>query len=125
MKTTLPAVVEVENMEFYAYHGCYDTEQRVGNTFLVTVRLTADLSEAIAGDDLEATLNYLEVYRIAGEEMEKTSRIIENVAGRIIDRLFITFPQLLEATVKVSKMNPPLGGKVERTSVTLTRRADR
>ena len=111
--------IEIKDMEFYAFHGCYDTERRVGNRFLVTVRMEADVAAAAANDDLSATVNYVEVYDIVRRQMEIPSRIIENVAHRIIGALSEAFPQLENIAVKVSKLHPPIGGKVEKTSVTL------
>ncbi len=114
-------LIEIENMEFYAFHGCYELEKQVGNRFLVSVGLEADLSEATASDEVSRTINYLEVYNLVAAEMDVPSDILEHVAGRILEALYRRFPQLAKATVKVSKMNPPLGGAVEKASVTLTR----
>jgi dihydroneopterin aldolase len=114
-------IIEIEGMEFYAHHGCYDLEQVVGGKFVVSVRLEADLSAAAASDRVEDTINYLEVYRITAQQMAIPARILEHLAGRILDALHVAFPQLEKATVKVSKMYPPLGGKIEKTSVTLIR----
>ena len=114
-------IIEVENMEFYAFHGCYDLEQRTGNRFRVDVRMEADLTRASESDDIADTINYLDVYRVTQEQMAVPSRILEHVTRRIIDALYDRFPQLLRVTVKVSKLAPPLGGKTEKTSVTLTR----
>ena len=113
--------IEIENMGFYAFHGCYDTEKRVGNHFLVSVRLDADLDRPAATDDLKTSVNYLDVYELIRAEMDVTSNILEHVAGRIIEAVYTRFPQLHKVTVKVSKLSPPLGGPVEKTSVVLTR----
>lgn len=117
----MSGTIEVENMEFYAFHGCYDTEKKVGNQFFVTVRLDTFLEDAAESDDVRKTINYLEVYDLTAAEMKVPSNILEHVAKRIIDSLYGRFPQLRRVTVKVSKMHPPLGGKVEKTSVTLIR----
>ena len=29
-------IIEIEGMEFFAFHGCYETERVVGNKFMVT-----------------------------------------------------------------------------------------
>jgi dihydroneopterin aldolase len=115
------ATIAIENMEFYAFHGCYDTEKRVGNHFRVSLRLEADLDAAAASDRIEETINYLTVYELVAGEMRIVSDILEHVAGRIVEALYARFPQLERVTVEVSKLAPPLGGPVERTSVTLTR----
>lgn len=35
-------VIEIEGMKFYAFHGHYETERRVGNNFRVDVKLETD-----------------------------------------------------------------------------------
>lgn len=113
--------ITLEDMEFKAYHGCYDLEKVVGNRFLVTVSMDADLDGAARADDVNKTINYLSVYALVAREMGQKSDIIENVAVRIVDALYVTFPELVKVSVTVSKIAPPLGGKVKKASVTLTR----
>ena len=36
--------VELVGMQFYAYHGCFEEEQRIGNKFIVSFWAEADLS---------------------------------------------------------------------------------
>ena len=111
----------LENMEFYARHGCFELERRVGMRFLVDVSIDTPETEAVAEDNIDGTVNYLEVYRLVGEQMERPSRIIENVAARIAEAIRSAFPQIEKVTVKVSKLAPALGGKVGRASVVLSR----
>lgn len=111
-------IIELENMEFQAFHGCYPLEQVVGNRFLVNVTIEANLQNAALSDDVKETINYLNVYQTVSREMAKKSHILENVAARIIDAIYNDFPVCEKVTVKVSKMAPPLGGKIEKVSVT-------
>lgn len=113
--------VTLEDMEFKAFHGCYDLEKRVGNRFLVTLSLDAELEEAARADDVSKTVNYLKVYGLVDEQMRQTSDIVENVALRIVDALYAAFPMLVRVTATVSKIAPPLGGKIKKVSVTLTK----
>jgi dihydroneopterin aldolase len=53
--------------------------------------------------------------------MEIKSKLLENVANRILDELYKEFPAVIKAEVKVSKLNPPLGGKLNCVSLTLVR----
>lgn len=112
-------LIELENMEFYAGHGCYELEKTVGNRFRVDVAIEAEATEAAESDDVAKSVNYLTVYEVVREEMKITSNILENVAKRICDAIGKRFPQIRKTTVKVSKMAPPLGGKIERVSVTV------
>lgn len=117
----MPFTITLEDMEFKAYHGCYDLEKVVGNRFLVTVSMDAELDGAARADDVNKTINYLSVYKVVAEQMAVKSDIIENVAVRIIDALYIAFPQLINVSATVSKLAPPLGGKIKKVSVTHTR----
>jgi len=114
-------LIQIENMEFYAFHGCYIQEQVVGNRFLVDLEISANLDKAALSDNIEDTLNYQNAYEIVKEQMNIKSRLLEHVAGRILDKLFSRFPDIEKASVRVSKMNPPMGGQMERVSVTLSR----
>lgn len=113
--------IELENMDFRAKHGCYDLEKVVGNHFSVNVALEAEVGDAAERDELSKTINYLTVYELCRTEMAQPSNTLENVAYRIAEALYNSFNQIIRATVKVSKLAPPLGGKVEKVSVTVTK----
>lgn len=116
--------IELEGMDFHAFHGCYDLEQRTGCHFEVGLRLTVALGEVAKRDSVECAVNYLTVYEVVREQMQRTQRTIERVAQNIIDALGERFPQIEGAECRVSKIAPPLGGKVARVSVTLVRKRD-
>ncbi len=104
--------IRLEDMEFRAYHGCYDLEREVG-------AITAELGDAADEDDVERTVNYLTVYETVREQMAVKQRTIERVAQNIIRALRARFPQIVETECTVAKLAPPLGGKVGRVSVTM------
>ncbi len=114
-------LIELEEMEFYAYHGHFKEEQIVGNKFLVNITIETDCSKAAKTDELEDALNYVSIYEITKEEMAVKSYLLESLVGRIINRIHSEFPQIISSKVKVSKLNPPMGGRMEKVSVTLKR----
>ncbi|MDP4187009.1 MAG: dihydroneopterin aldolase [Bacteroidota bacterium] len=114
-------LIQLEGMEFYAFHGCFKEERIVGNHFMVNVTLETDMSTAAKTDNIEDALNYQKVYEIVKSEMAVKSKLLENVANRIINALYDKFPAIEKCTVKVSKINPPIGGKMEKVSICLTR----
>lgn len=115
----MKGIIEIENMEFFAYHGCFEAEQIVGNKFTVYACLHYECDEAACSDQIADALSYQTAYEIIQREMMKRSHLLEHVARRILEALYKTFPQLGYAQIKISKMNPPLGGKIGATSVTL------
>ena len=111
--------ITLQDIELRAYHGCYDLEQKVGNRFLVDLNITTELGCVADEDAVEKAVNYLTVYEIVREVMRKTCRTIEAVAQNIITAVKKHYPQIVEVECKVTKLAPPLGGKVGRVSVTL------
>lgn len=107
----------VEGIRLYAYHGCMDEEARIGGNYVVDVTIEADLSEAAKTDDLSKTIDYCEVYEIVKAEMAIRSKLIEPVAQRIIDNLKKKYTTIQYAEVKLTKLNPPINGDVEKVSV--------
>ena len=106
-------------MEFFAYHGCFKEEQMIGTKFNIDLFLITDTSKAEESDNLYDTVNYQEVFLLIKKEMEVTSKLLEHVGRRILVSVKSTFPQINEATLKIRKMNPPLGGKMDFVSITL------
>jgi dihydroneopterin aldolase len=113
--------IKIENMEFYAFHGHFREEQIVGNKFIVDLVIETDMKVPSASDNLKDAVDYQRVYQIIKLEMEKKSHLLEHIAGRIIDSIYSEIKGIQKITVKVSKMNPPMGGKIGSVSVELTR----
>ena len=63
-------IIELDGMEFRAFHGCLDSEKENGNTFTVDFRGMTDMSKAASDDRLEDTADYGILYRIIAGEME-------------------------------------------------------
>ena len=106
-------------MDFRAFHGCYELEQQTGSHFEVSLRITTELGQIAEDDDVTKAVNYLTVYEVVREQMQHTQCTIERVAQNILDALHNHFPQICEMECRVSKIAPPLGGKVAKVSVIL------
>lgn len=109
--------ITLQNMEFHAYHGCMEHEKTLGNTFYVNLSMELNTLQAESTDELTHTLNYQEVYDVVKHEMNIPSKLIEHVSRRIADALFSQFNQIDKLNLKLTKMNPPLGAKVESVCI--------
>ncbi len=111
----------LENMEFFAYHGCFREEQLIGNRFLVSLELETDTGRAELSDHLTDTVNYQAVYKVVQAQMTQNSHLLEHLGRRILDAVGAAFPKITAMRLKLSKMNPPMGGRMEAVSLELTR----
>ncbi|RLD45338.1 MAG: dihydroneopterin aldolase, partial [Bacteroidetes bacterium] len=58
--------------------------------------------------------------RLVKKEMETTSKLLEHVGRRILDSIKHEFPMVAHARIKIRKLNPPLGGKMDFVSLELS-----
>jgi dihydroneopterin aldolase len=112
--------IVVEGIKVYAYHGCLAEEGKIGTNYIVDVTMETDFTEAAKTDDLNKTIDYVTVYNIVKEQMAIRSNLIEHVGQRIINELKKTLKGLNRVEVKVTKLNPPMNGNVERVSIIIS-----
>ncbi len=113
------ARIILENMEFYAYHGVFEHEKTIGNTFTVTLEMEVNTEKAGTSDHLEDTVNYALIYNTVRKQMDIPSNLIEHLAHRIADKVMNKFMRVNYLKLKLSKQNPPLEGKVQQVSIVL------
>ena len=115
--------IVIEEMEFYAFHGHYQEEQIVGNRFLVDLEMEADLSEPADSDKLGDAVNYQQAYQIIKNEMRRTkSNLLENIGKRILDALLAEMEGIEKATIRIRKLNPPMGGPIKSVGIKMSRK---
>ena len=113
------SIISIENMKFYAYHGCFEEERQVGTSFMVTIRMETDTTKAENSDNIEDTVDYSKVYSVIKREMSVSSRLLEHVGRRIINAVKQEFKDIEKISLKISKLNPPVGGQMDNVSVIL------
>ena len=115
-------IIKVQNIRVYAYHGCLIEEGKIGSDYRVDVKVKADLSKSTKTDELSDTVDYVHLNKIVKEEMAIRSKLLEHVADRILDRILDELKMVKVADVSVAKMNPPIGGNVEKVTAALRKK---
>ena len=109
----------LDDMRFYAYHGVMEQERQVGGEYSLSLTVEADLAEAARTDDVADTINYAALYALVEREMAVPSRLLEHVAASIGWRTLEEYDRVTAVTVKVTKLNPPMGADCKGASVEL------
>jgi dihydroneopterin aldolase len=115
-------IIKVENIRIFAYHGCLKEETKIGSDYSVNLEVKANLQPSAKSDLLSDTVDYVFLNKVICEEMSKPSHLLESVAKRILDRIFTEDIMVKKATVSISKLNPPIGGDVERVTIKMTKK---
>jgi len=111
--------IGLEGMEFYAFHGVYEEEQKIGGRYVVDVHVHTDAQGAALYDDLEGTLDYEIIFHIVKKNMAQPVKLIEHVAHNILVDLRNVLPEEDTVRIKVRKLHPPLGERVAASVVEL------
>ena len=116
----MESTILLNNVRFHAFHGVMPQERSVGADFTLSLRLEADVWNAVWTDELNHTISYAEVYEAVADEMRTPSALLDHVAGRIVRHLFTTFPTLYAISIRLLKDNPPVGAQCDGMGVELT-----
>lgn len=111
--------IKLENIKIHAFHGVLPEEKILGTYYILNVEIHADIWKAAETDDLSDTINYAEINELIHNEMKIPSKLLEHVAGRIINRIHERFPKIEFVKVKITKTNPPMKGEMDGVSVEL------
>lgn len=112
----------LSGLQFFGKHGCHPAENDLGQMFVVDIEIDADLQAAANSDDLNQTINYVEIYHFAKATIEgPPAALLEHLAGKIGDfALQNEFARV--ARVKIKKPHVAVGGVVDFLGVEIERR---
>ena len=113
--------VALLGVEFFAYHGFYEEERRIGNKYIVDIRIQTEITSSIDDDDLAKTVDYEKVYAILRTEIDVPAKLLEHVAGRMLHAIYEEFPFIRRLDIAVAKQNPPVGGICRESNITLVK----
>lgn len=114
--------IALEGLEFHAFHGVYPHERESGNWFEVDVAVDTDFSKGAKTDELSGTIDYEEIYRVVKNEMDRPSKLLETVGENIVEEILKRFANVTNVELKISKINPPIGGKCRKATVFISKR---
>ncbi|MAJ98218.1 MAG: dihydroneopterin aldolase [Flavobacteriales bacterium TMED288] len=111
--------IKLEEIKCYGYHGCMEEEGILGTEYIVNIELELNLVNSILSDKLEDTVDYVKVNSIVKKEIDKRSKLIETVCGKIIKKINTEFENLISVLVEIKKTSPPINGNVKNVSIQL------
>ena len=88
------STIFLKDIRCYAYHGVAPQENLIGNEYVIDLKLKVDISKAAQTDEVTDTVNYAEVHNV-------------------------TFPDIEEVELRLSKRNPPMGADIDAAGIEL------
>ena len=114
--------IRIVDLEIFANHGVFPEENTLGQKFLVSATLYADLRPAGESDELADSIDYGAVCRLIDRTMrEQTSKLIEHAAERVASAILGEYPAVAHVTIELKKPWAPVGMPLAYASVVIER----
>jgi dihydroneopterin aldolase len=111
------AIIRLMNMTFYGYHGVAAAEKETGRRYEVDCEIEGDISKAAKSDHLDDTVNYVSIYHIVEEFLERHRyNLLETLAERLRAELKKQ-TGASKITLRVRKRIPPVPGNIDYIEV--------
>lgn len=111
--------IHLVDVLLHGYHGLFEEEKLVGNTFKINVTVVYTPS-SFPITNLSDTIDYEAVFSILKNQMRETTPLLETVAANFTLAVFKQFPSAQEISIHIQKMVPPIAGMVGSVAVGLT-----
>ncbi|MCL2408682.1 MAG: dihydroneopterin aldolase, partial [Oscillospiraceae bacterium] len=114
--------ISIKNLEIFANHGLFPEENALGQKFVISAELFANLRGAGETDDLSLSLDYGGICGTIKSFVEgNTFKLIETVAERLAEKLLVGNPRLQSVRLEVKKPWAPVAMHLDTVSVEITR----
>ncbi|MET4898655.1 dihydroneopterin aldolase [Sphingomonadaceae bacterium jetA1] len=111
-------VIRLKNCCFFAHHGVFDEEERLGQRFQVDVELKVEAPSALDSDMIGETVDYGLVFAEIERILSGRRRfLIEALALDIARALCDRFVQVVQARIVLRKPNAPVRGVLDHVEV--------
>ena len=110
--------IELLNVRLHAFHGIYEGEKKTGSPYDVSVKVIYDEGRS-QFDNLENTINYVEVFAILKRQMQVSFPLLEQVVLAIVGEIKQRWPFAVDIMVSVYKLEPPIENFQGKLGVTI------
>lgn len=109
-------LITIKGIRIFAYHGHLPEEAKLGGHFIVNIWVTVDVSEVEKTDNLNDTVDYVQIIEIIKKDMSLRANMIEVPAKRIVDSI-LKLDKVQKVKVELEKVQPPIDASFDKISV--------
>jgi dihydroneopterin aldolase len=118
-------MIDIAGLVLFARHGVGEEEARLGQRFVLDLRLEVDVTEAVRSDQLADTVDYGEVVAVTDAAFRaRRFYLIEAAAAHVAAAVLAHFPRARAVRVTVKKPAAPVPAVIDHVSATVERRRD-
>jgi dihydroneopterin aldolase len=99
--------IHLKNVQFFAYHGIYAEERKLGNYFEVNIDIWHQ-PNALPVLHMKDTIDYVRVYELVKQRMAKPTPLLETVVTEIAQSVLAEFKLATKIVISIDKLCPPI-----------------
>ncbi len=116
-------VIKIEGIEFDACHGVLEKEKEQEQKFIVDIEVYLDLQSAGKSDDLDMTVNYVNIFEIVEDViLGENKNLIESLCLNITEKVLNYNDKILKVKTTLHKPQAPINKKFEDLAVVVERK---
>lgn len=120
MKGTRNMRISLNDVEFFAFHGMYEEEKILGNTFIVNLVVDFTPSQTIV-KNISETIDYVTLFEIVKTRMAKPTPLLETIVSELAETILNDFTTVNTVFVKITKTKVAIKTLEGNMSVAITR----
>jgi dihydroneopterin aldolase len=113
--------IELRDVHIHGSHGIFQGEEKSGNPYIVNLEVKYEDTD-IDFDDINETINYIDLYEIVRIRMNIATGLVEKVCESIVRHIKHQYPFIKEISLSIYKLQAPLKNFQGKVGVTLTKK---
>lgn len=111
--------IHLKNVQFFAYHGIYSEERKLGNFFELNIDIWVQ-PVTLPVLHMKESIDYVSVYELVKKRMEIATPLLETVVTEIAQSILAQFSLANKVKVSIDKVRPPIVQFEGRVGVSFT-----
>ena len=98
--------IHLNKLKFHSFHGMHEEEKILGNELELNITVLVNSDEKIVS--LKQTVNYVTLYEIIKQRMDKPTPLLETVAQDLAEMICSFDNRIKSVEINIKKLNPPI-----------------
>ena len=112
--------ISLNDVHFFGYHGIYEEEKILGNTFIVNLYVDFIPAENII-KNISETVDYVTLFELVKARMAKPTPLLETIVTELAETILKDFTLVHTVFVKITKSQVAIHTLQGNMSVAITR----
>ena len=112
--------ISLNDVHFFGYHGIYEEEKILGNTFIVNLHVDF-IPAKNSVTNITETIDYVTLFELVKARMAKPTPLLETIVTELAETILKDFTLVHTVFVKITKSQVAINSLEGNMSVAITR----